>query len=635
MNDENDAVDLSNSSENNLFPEQMMMENSEKQVLEENDCEMRLVKIDETIPDDSNVEKDKILPNLLNTNRILHQSNNKSRAKSPNSAEHVSILKQISLNTASSSGTTPLAAIIPKSTSKSPTYQRAPDGGWGWAVVLASFIISFIADGVSLSFGVIYVELIEYFNESKSKTAWVGSLFFAIPLLSGPIASALADNFGCRKMTIAGAIFASAGFFFGQFSTRIEHLFIAFSFAGFGLSLVYVTSMVSVAYWFDKRRSLANGLASCGTGFGTFLFAPLIIYLLREYKWRGTLLVLSAVHLNIICCGFLIRDIDIENFDSSTSSSSNANTSDLESNLSDSINEIDNFDCNIVGSTSIYWQNNSPQNEHGHRLLLKSKNLSEYQLYDKSICRHTASLFNIPTYIQYIGSNNNLKTRNDNDSINSNFGEVTFCRGGYLYNLICLYPHLLDMFLRCDMQGDDLTVKTKVKFKKFFEEKNNSSPQIRKDLAPKLKMVEFGSIHHIDSNAKMNEINNSKEIKNVNEINNDNVTQNLNNATSRIGQLLHFIRPNLPQSSLPINPQQRFSGNHLHHLRLPRGSLTYRNAMLIINKYRLKASSAPDIYRTSIVTINEEKVMKFWFNLKSLFKKFFNRIQRFGLQCAM
>lgn len=613
MNRENNE-ELSNLSEKSTFPEQMLT-NNEKQV-DENDCEMRLIKIDDIIPEDSNIKNDKILPNLLNTKPGLPSINNRSRPKSPNSPSHASILKQISLNTASSSGTTPLAAIIPKSTSKSPTYQRAPDGGWGWAVVLASFIISFIADGVSLSFGVIYVELIEYFNESKSKTAWVGSLFFAIPLLSGPIASALADNFGCRKMTIAGAIFASAGFFFGQFSTRIEHLFIAFSFAGFGLSLVYVTSMVSVAYWFDKRRSLANGLASCGTGFGTFLFAPLIIYLLREYKWRGTLLVLSAVHLNIICCGFLIRDIDIENFDSSSSTSSRANTSDLESNLSDSINEMNNFDCDIVGNDPVHWQNNLPLNEHGHRLLLKSKILSEYQLYDKSIPRHTASLFNIPTYIQYIGSNNNLKNRNDNESINSNFGEVTFCRGGYLYNLICLYPHLLDMFLRCDMQGDDLTVKTKVKSAKLFDQKNNSpalqSSQIRKDLVPKLKMVEFGSIHHIDSNAKMNEINNSKENKNVNGINNDNVTQSLTNTTSRIGQFFHFIRPNLPQSNLQfgINSQQRFSGNHLHHLRLPRGSLTYRNAMLIINKYRLKASSAPDIYRTSMVTINEGKVLK-------------------------
>lgn len=38
-----------------------------------------------------------------------------------------------------------------------------------------------------------------------------------------------------------------------------------------------------------------------------------------------------------------------------------------------------------------------------------------------------------------------------------------------------------------------------------------------------------------------------------------------------------------------------------------RHSLTYRGAMLNINRYRLRASSCPDIYRNSMTTIAEEK----------------------------
>ena len=51
-----------------------------------------------------------------------------------------------------------------------------PDGGWGWVVVLASLFCNIIVDGVCFSFGVFYVEFINYFKESKGKTAWVGSL---------------------------------------------------------------------------------------------------------------------------------------------------------------------------------------------------------------------------------------------------------------------------------------------------------------------------------------------------------------------------------------------------------------------------------------------------------------------------
>lgn len=50
------------------------------------------------------------------------------------------------------------------------------DGGWGWMVVVASLVCNIIVDGVCFSFGIFYVEFLEYFGESKAKTAWVGSL---------------------------------------------------------------------------------------------------------------------------------------------------------------------------------------------------------------------------------------------------------------------------------------------------------------------------------------------------------------------------------------------------------------------------------------------------------------------------
>ena len=71
---------------------------------------------------------------------------------------------------------------------------HAPDGGWGWVVVIASFLVNMIADGVTFSFGVLFDELQKEFGESKAVTAGVVSVFHAVPLLSGPMASALTDR---------------------------------------------------------------------------------------------------------------------------------------------------------------------------------------------------------------------------------------------------------------------------------------------------------------------------------------------------------------------------------------------------------------------------------------------------------
>lgn len=197
--------------------------------------------------------------------------------------------------------------------SSSGQYSEAqpPDGGWGWVVVFASFIVNLIADGITFSFGVIFVEFLNYFGEGKGKTAWIGSLFMAMPLLSGPVASFLTDRYGCRKVTIAGSILACLGFVMSAFTTSMEMLFLTFGIlAGFGLSLCYVAAVVIVAYYFDKRRSFATGLSVCGSGIGTFIFAPLTQMLIEHYGWRGTTLILAGFFLNMTVCGMLMRDLE-------------------------------------------------------------------------------------------------------------------------------------------------------------------------------------------------------------------------------------------------------------------------------------------------------------------------------------
>lgn len=187
-------------------------------------------------------------------------------------------------------------------------YQVHPDGGYGWLIVFVSFLINMIADGITFSFGVFNVEFLKYFGDSKGKTAWISSIFMAVPLLSGPIASYLTDRYGCRKVTIVGAITAAIGFLLSAVSNSMEMLFVTFGvISGFGLSLCYVAAVVIVAYYFDKKRSFATGISVCGSGIGTFIFPPIIQYFIDEYGWRGCTVLLAGILLNMCVCGALMR----------------------------------------------------------------------------------------------------------------------------------------------------------------------------------------------------------------------------------------------------------------------------------------------------------------------------------------
>lgn len=54
------------------------------------------------------------------------------------------------------------------------------------------------------------------------------------------------------------------------------------------------------------------GIAVCGSGIGTFLFAPINRLLLELYDWHGAFLVKAAIVLNLGVCASLLRPVPIE-----------------------------------------------------------------------------------------------------------------------------------------------------------------------------------------------------------------------------------------------------------------------------------------------------------------------------------
>lgn len=64
-------------------------------------------------------------------------------------------------------------------------YPKALDGGFGWTVVFSSFMIHFLADGVTYTFGIFYNELVKAFDSGKGLTAWVPSIMTGMTYLIG------------------------------------------------------------------------------------------------------------------------------------------------------------------------------------------------------------------------------------------------------------------------------------------------------------------------------------------------------------------------------------------------------------------------------------------------------------------
>ncbi|XP_038222663.1 monocarboxylate transporter 12 [Zerene cesonia] len=185
-----------------------------------------------------------------------------------------------------------------------------PDGGWGWMVVFASFMIHIVTDGMTYSFGVFYAEFLTYFNEGKGKTAWIVSILVGVTLSSGPISSSFVNRWGCRSVTVAGAMLSAVCVVISAFANNVTTLIFTIGVGtGVGFGLIYLPAIVSVTVWFERYRSLATGIAVCGSGLGTFLFAPITSALISNYGWRGAMVIIGAFILNCIPLGLMFRPV--------------------------------------------------------------------------------------------------------------------------------------------------------------------------------------------------------------------------------------------------------------------------------------------------------------------------------------
>ena len=60
-----------------------------------------------------------------------------------------------------------------------------PDGGYGWVIVMASFIVIFLLMGFGYSLGVYLVQFVEEFQASRASISWIMAFHNGIAYLLG------------------------------------------------------------------------------------------------------------------------------------------------------------------------------------------------------------------------------------------------------------------------------------------------------------------------------------------------------------------------------------------------------------------------------------------------------------------
>ncbi|XP_061160377.1 monocarboxylate transporter 4 [Syngnathus typhle] len=191
-----------------------------------------------------------------------------------------------------------------------PTGVKAPDGGWGWAVLVGCFVITGFSYAFPKAVSVFFKELIKEFHVGYSDTAWISSILLAMLYGTGPLCSVLVNRFGCRPVMMVGGLFASLGMILASFATSIIHIYLCTGvITGLGLALNFQPSLIMLNRYFSEKRPLANGLAAAGSPVALCCLSPLGQILQYHYGWRGGFLILGGMLLNCCACGALMRPL--------------------------------------------------------------------------------------------------------------------------------------------------------------------------------------------------------------------------------------------------------------------------------------------------------------------------------------
>ncbi|KAG8533321.1 uncharacterized protein KY384_002104 [Bacidia gigantensis] len=197
--------------------------------------------------------------------------------------------------------------------SKQAQSDEIPDGGYGWVCTACVFFINAHTWGINSSYGVFlafYLANDYYPDASALKYAFVGGLSISQALLISPLSTYVTREYGTRTTLLVGVALETLALIGASFTHQIWQLFLSQGLCfGYGMGFLFVGSVGIVPQWFAKRRSLANGIATAGSGLGGMMYSLAANAMIESLgvDWAFRILGLLACSVNFICA-MLIRD---------------------------------------------------------------------------------------------------------------------------------------------------------------------------------------------------------------------------------------------------------------------------------------------------------------------------------------
>ncbi|MBU6334226.1 MAG: MFS transporter [Chloroflexi bacterium] len=180
-----------------------------------------------------------------------------------------------------------------------------------WTIVAITAAILLLSSGVRSAPGVLILPFEHEFGWGRSSISLAISLGLVLFGLTGPIAGALIDRHGPRRIMLGGVALIAVSSGLGALIAVPWHLYLTWgALSGIGTGIIGSVLGATVANrWFVAQRGLVLGIFGAATSAGQLVFIPLLMALVTDAGWRTSVWLLAVLAgLAMLPAWWLMRD---------------------------------------------------------------------------------------------------------------------------------------------------------------------------------------------------------------------------------------------------------------------------------------------------------------------------------------
>lgn len=167
---------------------------------------------------------------------------------------------------------------------------------YGWVILASCFMVTTVASGTMMGFGVFITPMAEDMGWSHSALSFSYALSAIVTGIGILIVSSFLHSHSVRLIFFLSTLVHCFGIYMTSTATTIEAFYFWYSIvASAGRSAFFLSTATLITRWFEKRRGLVMGLTMAGNGVGPFIFSPVITWMIFMWSWQTAYVVLSAL----------------------------------------------------------------------------------------------------------------------------------------------------------------------------------------------------------------------------------------------------------------------------------------------------------------------------------------------------